>query len=207
MTENTRPIETDEALMVRFQSDDEEAFKMLFDRYSKRLINFAYRFLFSQEEAEDVAQRVLLTLYQKKSRYDPQRPFRPWLFSIASRLMSNRLRDRKRHPHVSLDYQSDEDSSVGLAHNIPDASSPSSDRVAEKREVARAVQTALAVLPENQHAAVVLSRFEDLSYEEIAQVMDTSISTVKSLLFRARQTLKKELESYVSAESAHAKKE
>ncbi|HMU76164.1 MAG TPA: sigma-70 family RNA polymerase sigma factor [Elusimicrobiota bacterium] len=109
MPEYSAEREPDESLMRQFQAGDGEAFDALFDRYSARLINFAFRFLHSREEAEDAAQDVFLRLRGKKERYDPSRPFRPWLFSIASRLVSNRLRQKKRHPLLSIFNREDDE--------------------------------------------------------------------------------------------------
>lgn len=187
----------DEDLMGRFRSGDEEAFQVLFNRYATHLINFAHRLLRSREDSEDIAQETLLRVYRGKDRYDPSRPFRPWLFSIVVRLTSNRLRDRKRHPQESLDWMP-EGEDAPHAPDLPDRTSLSPEQSAEKHYTVLMVQRALDALPENQRAAVLLSRFEEMSYEEIAQVMDTSASSVKSLLFRARQALKESLSVHVS---------
>jgi RNA polymerase sigma-70 factor, ECF subfamily len=184
------PVDSDEELMRRFQSGEDEAFRVLFDRYASHLINFAYRLLSSRDESEDIAQEVLLRVYKGKDRYDPSRPFRPWIFSIASRLISNRLRDRKRHPQVSLNFKPDEDHHDIPTIDLADKSSHPTEEILEKQQLAQHVQKALADLPENQRTAVLLARFEEMPYEEIAATMGSSVSSVKSLLFRARQTLK-----------------
>jgi RNA polymerase sigma-70 factor, ECF subfamily len=187
--------------MARFQGGDEEAFQALFGHYSSRLINFAHRSLRSREEAEDVAQEALLRVYRKKDRYDPARPFRAWLFSIAVRLVSNRRRDSKRHPGLSLDGRPEE-GTQGPPPELPDAPSGRPEQAVEKQRLVQAVQETLEALPENQRAAVLLARFEGMSYEEIAQALDISEASVKSLLFRARQTLKDSLASYAPLENA-----
>lgn len=189
--------ETDEELMRRFQADDEQAFQTLFNRYAARLINFAHRSLHSYEEAQDIAQEVLLRVYRQKDRFDAKRPFKPWIFAIAVRLISNRLRDRKRHPQASLDLRSSEENQTAEALNIPDKSLLSPEDDLEKKKLRGAVWKALDDLPEAQRIAVVLARFEEMSYEEIALTLDTSVSSVKSLVYRARQTLKENLTPYV----------
>lgn len=191
------PPDSDEEFMRRFQSGDEQAFRLLFDRYASHLINFAYRMLTSRDEAEDLTQEVLLRVYRAKDHYDPSRPLRPWIFAIASRLISNRLRDRKLHSQVSLDFKPDEDHDAILASDLPDRASPPSDEILERQRLVQQVQKALAELPENQRTAVLLARFEEMPYEEIAVAMGNSVSSVKSLLFRARQTLKTILTAYV----------
>jgi RNA polymerase sigma-70 factor (ECF subfamily) len=189
--------ETDESLMRRFQAGDGEAFDVLFDRYSARLINFAHRFLRSKEESEDAAQEVLLRVHGAKDRYDPSRPFRPWLFSIAARLASNRLRHRKRHPFLSIFFRDEVDVDSPLSVDPPDRPLDRPEQTAETTRLAEAVRSSLDKLPESQRTAVVLARFEEMSYEDIAQVMHLSVPSVKSLLFRARQTLKNELRTHL----------
>ena len=189
---------SDESLMRRFQAGEDEAFQALFNRYSSHLINFAYRFLSSREASEDVAQETFLRVYRGKDRYDATRPFRPWLFSIAVRLASNRLRDQKRHPRVALEGEQDEDGDR-QALDLSDTS-PLPHAELERRHLAERVKEALKVLPETQRTAVLLARFEGLSYAEIAEAMGTSVTAVKLLLFRARQTLKKVLTPYVEEE-------
>ncbi|MBI4369076.1 MAG: sigma-70 family RNA polymerase sigma factor [Elusimicrobia bacterium] len=179
--------------MRRFQTGDEEAFRVLFDRYANHLVNFIYRFLRSQEESEDVAQEALLRIYRSKDHYDPVRSFRPWLFSIVSRLCSNYLRDRRRHPQISLDQSVSHGSDDPRPLQIADSALPLPQDALEKHDIAMAAMRALNDLPENQRTAVILRRFEALSYEEIAQAMGISMAAVKSLLFRARQTLKETL--------------
>lgn len=204
MREDICPTETEESLMARFQGGEEDAFVTLFDMYSKRLINFAHHFLFSQEESEDVAQQVLLTVYEKKERYDSSRPFRPWLFTIASRVVSNRLRDKKRHPRISLDYQTeDRDGLAGWSEFIEQRKVEDSF---EKREIVEVVCRALERLPENQRLAVTLAKYEEMPNQDIARVMEVSLPAVESLLFRARQSLKTFLSPYVNIKIKTQKK-
>ena len=182
--------EADESLMVRVMSGSQEAFEIILNRYSSHIINFAYRFLSSQEEAEDIAQQVFLRAYKASSRYDPKRPFRPWLFSIASRLISNQIRFRKRHRNESLDVTPQETEGGSYADKIPDPSCLKPEDILEKQHLIQQVQGALQRLPESQRIAVLLARFEDMSYEEIGHSMGISVSSVKSLLFRARERLR-----------------
>lgn len=191
-----RAEESDESLMVRFQAGSEAAFELLFDRYSSHAINFAYRFLNSRQEAEDIAQEVFLRIYRAKERYDPKRSFRTWFFSIAARLISNQRRFEKRHPKEPLENTSLEEEDHSFINTIADSSCPPSEELLEKKQLARQVQQALKELPKNQRIAILLARFEEMSYEEIAKTMDIPVTAVKSLLFRARQTLKRSLASH-----------
>lgn len=201
----TGSSETDESLMARFKEGSEDDFNVLFDRYSSHVINFVYRFLGSREEAEDLAQEVFLRVYRAQNRYDASRPFRPWLFAIASRLVSNRLRDRKRHPLASLDQQAEGESGEPLSWQFPDPPPTRPAESLDKRDLALTVQNVLDRLPETQRMAVLLARFEEMSYEDIAQSLGTSVSAVKSLIFRARLTLKEALTPYVQSEPSQKK--
>jgi RNA polymerase sigma-70 factor (ECF subfamily) len=186
---NHDPSDTDESLMSRFQSGDEEAFQILFARYAARLVNFAYRSLGARQEAEDVAQETLVRVHRARERFDPSRPFRPWVFSIAARLASNRRRDIRRRGEEPL-----LDDAGGPAPSLePSDAAPLPLEQAEKDHLAREVRKALDGLPENQRTAVLLARFDDMTYEETAQTMGLSVTAVRSLLFRARQTLKNSL--------------
>ena len=190
------PSESDEVLMERFKSGDERAFCVIFDRYTRRLVNFAYRFLHSQRAAEDIAQEVFLRVYKQKELYDDRRPFRPWFYSIASHLVSDHLRTHKRHPEMSLDGQpSHSEESRSLHDMLPAPSRLNPDEVLVTAELCQKVRLVLEALPEKQRLAVSLARFEELPYKEIAQALDISIPAVESLLFRARQTLKQALAS------------
>jgi RNA polymerase sigma-70 factor (ECF subfamily) len=185
--------DSDESLMILFQQGDGDAFHPLFERYCARIINFAYRFLNSREEAEDITQDVFLRIYGKKLSYDSKSLFRPWLYSIVSHLISNKLRDKKRHPHQSLDWTTSSEDGDGFSADSLEISSLKESDSPEKVEIIRSVQSAIQGLPENQRTAVILARFESMPYEEIASAMGISLSSVTSLLFRARQTLKKAL--------------
>ncbi len=189
--------QSDEVLMRLFQEGGEEAFKILFDRYSSHLINFAHRSFHNREEAEDAAQEALLRVYRGKDRYDVSRPFRPWIFSIIARLVSNRLRDKQRHPQESLDWTPDEASGIPFG-NIPDKTSPLPEKSAEQKQLVQTVKAALDELPENQRTAVLLVRYHDMTYTEVAQAMNLSVPSIKSLLFRAHQQLRETLSTHVS---------
>ncbi len=180
----TAPAASDEELMRRFQAGDEAAFRTLFDRYAARLVGFASRLLRDRDEAEDLAQEVLLRVYRGSAPYDPRRPFKAWVFTTAARLGYNRLRDRRRRPGVSIDTGGAEGGRIELADPAGSAEIP-----VEKRERAAAVDKALASLPDDQRTAVLLARFEELSYEEISKALGTTLPAVKSLLYRARIAL------------------
>jgi RNA polymerase sigma-70 factor (ECF subfamily) len=143
-------------------------------------------------EAQDLAQLVFLRVWKSARRYRPTAKFTTWLFTVARNLVFNETRRRGRKREVSIEEREE----VGAVH--PDHH-PSSrpDQELLDGELRAAVDAALGVLPENQRLAVVLRRYENMPYEEIAAVLGTSVPSVKSLLFRARETLRQQLARYL----------
>jgi len=176
--------------MRRFQEGDEDAFRLLFDRYAPRLVNFCARYQGSLEEGEDLAQEALVRLYHHRDRYDARRPFKPWLFTIAARLCANRYRDQRRHRIVSLFAPPKEgEDQPALIDRLEDFSAPSPEDASERKEFLKLVESRLAELPDEQRAALLLLHAEQMSYEEIAAALESSVGAVKSLIFRARKQL------------------
>ena len=184
---------SDEALMQRFQSGDQTAFEELFERYAPRLVAFCFRALHGQSEAEDVAQDVMLAIYLKKERFRPDAPFKPWIFTIASHLASKALRRRVRHPTVPLDMPAGDEETLETSGLFPDPKQRTAEAESLVSERNKLIERAILMLPETQRIAVSLLRYEDLSYEEIAQATGQSVASVKSLLFRARKSLQDSL--------------
>jgi RNA polymerase sigma-70 factor (ECF subfamily) len=173
--------------MLAFQRGDENAFTVLFERYSVRVANTAYRFLNDKDAAQDVAQEVFVKIYTSPKTYRPDAAFSTWLYRITANACIDALRRRKRLAAILPEE---------TAQSALDPAASPADQV-EARELERAVRTALASLPEKQRIAVVLQRYEGLSYEQIAEILRLSRSAVESLLFRAKLTLRARLSSYV----------
>jgi len=175
---------------------DKSAFNELMDRYEKPILNFAYRLLSSRTEAEDVTQEVFLRAYKNIETFEFRAKFSTWLFKIARNLCLNKLRHTLHFPTFSIDkpVKGDEHD---FQRQIEDKKqvSPASNLL--KKELQDIVRAVLDSLPKNQKIAVVLRRYEDMSYEEISIIMSCSVSAVKSILNRAKQTLKNRLEYYV----------
>ena len=193
-------ITSDWELMRLTANKDMAAFRQLVEKYQKAVMRFAFRFLGSREEAEDASQEVFLRVYTAAKKYKPEAQFTTWLFRIATNVCLNELRHRKRLQEVPLE-PSNENSERDSAMDVPAPESMRPDTHLEQAERNRIVQESLEALPPNQRMAVVLKRFEGLSYQEIAEVLDVSLSAVESLLFRAKQTLKKKLTPYVKMSS------
>jgi len=165
---------------------DEAALARLMDRWQGPVLSYVCRFLgCPPEEARDVAQEVFLRVWAHAGRWKPNARFSTWLFTIVSNLCRNQLRSERRRPQmVELAAESQ-------ALLAPENQGPHS--LAEAGETAARIQAALAELPENQRAALLLKRVEGLRYREIATVLEVSESAVESLLVRARRSLRKKL--------------
>jgi RNA polymerase sigma-70 factor (ECF subfamily) len=186
---------TDTELMMRVKAGDQSAFKAIVERYQRRVINVGYRFLGNREDAEDVAQETFLKVYLSAKSYKPRAKLFTYLYTIVTRLALNRLRKKKRLRWFSLD-QLERNGEVGIGQEVPADPADQPDQSLERAEREAIVRRALDALPAAQKTAVILSRYEGLSYKQIAEVMELSVSAVESKLHRAKQTLRKKLNAY-----------
>jgi len=186
----------DAALMLRVKQGDRDAFEALVEKYKQPVMNVVYRTLADATEAEDLAQHVFLQVYKSAHRYEVSARFSTWLFTIARNLCLNEIRRRSRHPAESLDEVSSENEDQPV-RQVEDAKGFSPPDALLQRELEEKVELALAELPEKQRTALLLCRQEELSYEEIAEVLGCSLSATKSLIHRGRETLKQLLKPYL----------
>ncbi len=186
----------DAALMLRVKQGDTVAFTELVEKYKQPVINLVYRTLRDATEAEDLAQNVFVQVYKSAHRYQTSARFSTWLFTIARNLCLNEIRRRSRHPAESLDATHPEHENQPL-HPIEDRKTFLPPDHLLQRELAAKIDEALAALPENQRTAILLCRQEELSYEEIAEVLGCSLSATKSLIHRGREALKEKLKPYL----------
>jgi len=193
MPEQTDP---DAALMLCVKRGDRAAFGELVDKYRQPLFNFIFRTLRDEAESEDVAQNVFLQVYKSRDRYRRTAKFSTWLFTIARNLCLNEIRRRSRHPAESLTETPGENEDQP-ARQYEDKTVRLPTENALHGELAAKVEQALAELPENQRTAILLCRQDELSYEEIAEVLECSLSATKSLIHRGRETLKEKLKPYL----------
>jgi RNA polymerase sigma-70 factor, ECF subfamily len=187
----------DSQLMLRVKRGDMAAFEALVEKYKQPVIHLVARTLRDADEAEDVAQNVFLQVHKSAERYQATAKFSTWLFTIARNLCLNEIRRRIRHPADSLDEPapgSDEPREASLL----DRSAGAADDAAVRGELFAKVDEAIHALPEAQRTALLLCREEELSYEEIAEVVGCSLSATKSLIHRARETLKARLKPYLT---------
>ena len=184
-------------LMLRVRNDDAQACAELVDLYHHRLVTVMRHLVGSNEEAEDLAQEVFLRVYRGRKKYHPKAKFSTWLYTIANNLALNVLRTRQRRPTVPLNVR--DSGPLGPRPEeklVLDRAQPPDDRV-QQQELTAIVQQALETLNERQRVAVVLNKFEDMSYAEIAEIMELTPKAVKSLLSRARENLRHVLEEYI----------
>jgi len=181
--------------MLAFQRGDEPAFQELIERNHSRVIGLAYRFVGNRAEAEDLAQEVFLRIYRARHTYRPTAKFSTWMFRIAANVSLNALRDRaRRRDDVSIEQLSGEDRGPFM---VSDPETPAPDHRVGRSELAQKVREAISELPEKEQIAVVLNKYEGLSYADIARTLGCSTMAVKSLLARARENLKERLLLYV----------
>jgi RNA polymerase sigma-70 factor (ECF subfamily) len=184
-------------LMLRVREDDPSAFKELVDLYQHRLVGVLHHLLNSAEEAEDLAQEVFLRVYRNRKKYTPKAKFSTWLFTIANNLALNALRNRKRRPSIPLDTSDSGPMGARPEEQLVQNRDPSPSQFLNHRELAERVRAALDTLNERQKIAVILNKFEDMGYSEIAEVMGLTDKAVKSLLSRARCKLREVLQDYI----------
>jgi RNA polymerase sigma-70 factor (ECF subfamily) len=190
----------DVRLMLQVRDDVQGAFEVLVERYQHRLVGVLAHLVGRPEEAEDLAQEVFLRIYRARKGYRPRAKFSTWLFTIANNLALNHLRGKGRNPTVALGTGGGESSASLEMRPLKDrALSRDGTPSAQMRQVelADVVRDALEGLGEDQKVAVLLNKFEDMSYTEIAEVMGRSEAAVKSLLARARNHLREQLEPYL----------
>jgi RNA polymerase sigma-70 factor (ECF subfamily) len=186
----------DAALMLRVKRGDRAAFAELVDKYKQPVMNFIFRSLRDEAEAEDLAQNVFLQVYKSRARYKQTAKFSTWLFTIARNLCLNELRRRSRHPAESLE-ETHAEYEDQPARQFEDKSQIAAPDEVLHGELAEKIDEALSELPENQRSAILLCRQDDLSYEEIARVLRCSLSATKSLIHRGREALKEKLKPYL----------
>ena len=187
-------------LMLRVREDDPTAFSELVELYQHRLITVMHHLVGNLDEAEDLAQEVFLRVYRNRKKYHPRAKFCTWLFTIANNLALNTLRRKKRKPVVPLNVRDSGPLGPRPAEQLVQAHNAQPNERMQQKELAAIVQQALEGLNERQRVAVVLNKFEDMAYAEIAEVMGRSEGAVKLLTFRALTALRHRLGAPLPAE-------
>ncbi len=188
----------DVRLMLQVRDDSASAFEELVLRYQGRLVTVLEHLVSSRDQAEDLSQEVFLRVYRARKSYVAGAKFSTWLFTIANNVARNALRSRSRRHEVTL--RSRDSGPLGarpLDAMLQASSGQMPARQLDKAEMREIVRLALSTLNERQRMAVLLSKFEDMSYADIAQTMELTPQAIKSLLSRARGNLREVLEPYV----------
>ena len=191
---------TDVQLMLDVKAGDEQSFALLLHRYRTPLVNFLYRMVRNREQAEDLAQEVFIRVYRARAEYVPSAKFTTWLFRIATNLALNSIRDtRHQRMEVSLDAPVIVDSEEGDERPLDVAEkNPNIEEHLVQEAQREMIRHAIDKLPEKQRAAVLLHKYQELDYGEISKILSCSESALKSLLFRAYETLRVELAPLVA---------
>lgn len=193
--------DADARLMLAVQAGDPLAFEELMARNQKRVCSFLLRFVGSPQLAEDLAQEVFLRVFKHRATYRQEAKFTTWLYRVAHNVAFNALRAKGRRPEVFFSGVSSSNvgssTSVGFENSITEKTGFTPTRQLAKVELQQIVRAAVDALPSRQREAIHLSRFEGLSYQEIADVMNMSPQAVKSLVCRAKMKLKEALEPYL----------
>lgn len=184
--------------MERIKGGDLDALRDLIETHQHRVIGTVAKMLGDDSDAEDISQQVFIRLWKSAGRYEPTAKFTTWLFKITRNLVFNELRRRKRHPAQSLDRAIDPDEPERTLQTA-DHTVKAPDTAMLDAEMQTAIQRAIDELPETQRMAIVLRRYDDISYEEIGEILDLSVPAVKSVLFRARTELREKLKQYLDA--------
>jgi RNA polymerase sigma-70 factor (ECF subfamily) len=185
--------EEDLALMALAARGDEKAFTRLVEKHQNAVLGTVAKMTNRSADTEDIAQQVFIRLWKSAKRYEPSAKFTTFLFTITRNLVFNATRKKSRRKEHSLDEQEDDWHRTIEDHN----SHSRPDHSLANAELQKVVNFAIAALPEKQRLAVILRRYEQMPYEEIADVLELSVSAVKSQLFRARTALREALEPYL----------
>ncbi len=184
-------MESDIELMLRAKSGDDSAFTELMRRHYKGVVNYIYRFTNDKGNSEDLAQEVFLRVYRSVKRYKPQAKFSTWLYKIATNLCITHVRSGNRGQNVSLDEMQENTGDLG------DFTSEDPSDFTFRREIGNTIFEALKSLPKRERVAIILCKYEDLPYEEVAEVIGCTIGAVKTYVHRGRMKLIKKLKSYL----------
>ncbi len=184
----------DVRLMQLVSGGDTAAFEILVERHQRLVIGTVAKMLGNNSDVEDIAQQVFVRVWKNAKRYVPRAKFTTWLLKITRNLVFNEMRRQRRHSHVPLQLEPGEEE-----RPVKDEHAASPDAALLEQELQGAIDAAIARLPESQRMAVILRRYEELSYEQIAEVLDQSVPAVKSLLFRARTELRARLRQYLAS--------
>ncbi|MBQ2614613.1 MAG: sigma-70 family RNA polymerase sigma factor [Clostridia bacterium] len=182
-------MEEEKALIQRAQNGDTHAFEILVQEYQTRIFSIAYRMMQNQEDAADLTQEILLKLFKNLDKFRGNSKFSTWVYRVATNSCLDALKKAKRQSAYSLDKAIETEEGT-LLGEIPDKGSMPQE-LAEKKAMIEAVRLGILKLSKEHQRVIVLREVEGFSYEEIAQILNCSVGTVKSRINRGRENLKK----------------
>lgn len=183
--------EVDQALVERAQQGDHKAFELLVSKYQRRLTRLLARFIKDEHEVNDVTQEALIKAYRALPNFRGESAFYTWLYRIGINTAKNFLATNGKKMVISADVANEEGEMFDLSDQLADDHTPEAEMM--NREILQTVEAVVARLPEDLRRAITLREMEGLSYDEIAQIMDCPIGTVRSRIFRAREVIAKDL--------------
>jgi RNA polymerase sigma-70 factor (ECF subfamily) len=193
---NIPEITTDAEIMLRVKTGDESAFTFLVQKYRRQMVGFMYRMCHNPAAAEELAQEVFLRVYRSREKYEASAKFNTWLYRIATNLAVNHARDT-RHERAENTLRLDEtDQETGTTPDLADDSLTAEEQMVRQERIT-VIRQKVQALPERQRMAVILHKYQQMDYREIAKVMKLSESATKSLLFRAYEALREQLQELV----------
>jgi len=187
---------SDAEMMLRVKAGDESAFDYLVQKYRRPMIGLMYRMAHNRAAAEDLAQEVFLRIYRSRESYEPSAKFSTWLYRIATNLAVNYARDTRHERRENTTPLDEADEETGQTLDLPDKT-PNVEEQILRRERLRAIRQKVESLPERQRMAVLMHKYQQMDYRQIAQVLKLSESATKSLLFRAYEALRLELKAFI----------
>jgi RNA polymerase sigma-70 factor (ECF subfamily) len=188
-------LDPDTALMLKVSKDDGLSFDLLLARHRTTVVNHLYRLVHNRDIAEELAQDVFVRVYRSRAKYQPDAKFTTWLFRITTNVALNWRRDTRREAgHVRLDQDVREARKRELWDGLPPA-----DELLVQEHRAKQIRAAIEKLPPKQLAAVLMHKYEGMEYAEIAEALQCTLPALKSLLFRAYETLRHRLAHFAPA--------
>jgi RNA polymerase sigma-70 factor, ECF subfamily len=187
---------TDADVMLRVKAGDESAFDYLVQKYRRPMVNFMYRMAHNAAAAEDLAQEVFLRVYRSRSSYEASAKFTTWLYRIATNLAANHARDRRHERPENMVSLDEPDEDTGTTMDVADSKLSVEENMVRRERLA-AIRKTVQNLPERQRIAVIMHKYQQMDYKQIAEVLKLSESATKSLLFRAYETLREQLKSFI----------
>jgi RNA polymerase sigma-70 factor (ECF subfamily) len=187
---------SDAEMMLRVKSGDDSAFDYLVQKYRRPMISFMYRMAHNSAVAEDLAQEVFLRVYRSRGNYEPSAKFSTWLYRIATNLGVNHARDTRHERPENITNLDEPDAETGQTLDLADKA-PNIEEEILRRERLTAIRQKVESLPDRQKMAVLMHKYQQMDYKQIAEVLKLSESATKSLLFRAYETLRTQLKEFI----------